>query len=337
MGIMTRAIRLFGIILCALVVCAMGATGAETLSPQDQKAVIEANKFVERGNEFRKKDSLARAKAEYEHALRIFPRHLDALYNLAVVCIDLKQPDEAIAHCKHYLDLKNNDPDVWNQLGVLLDEKGDKAGALAAYEQAVAIAPKFGQAHNNLGVLLEEQGKLDDARRHLELFVKLEEEAGRHTGEAYYSLGVLELEQLHLKDAKKQLQKALDIDPDAPLYNNAIGDVYLAEKNPGMARSYYQKAIGKDPRSAVAYSGLGDAQRAMGDRDKALASYQKSLELRPDYGLVHYKLGLLFEATDPAETIKHFESYLNSGKNLQYRKEVSAKLEKLKQGSKNAN
>ena len=330
-------VKLCSIVFGVLALCVALAARAETLSPQDQKAVIEANKFIERGNEFKKKDSLARAKAEYERALKIFPRHLDALYNLAIVCVDLKQPAEAIAHYRHYLDLKNDDPDAWNQLGVLLDENDDKAGALAAYEKAVAIAPKFGRAHHNLGVLLEEQGKLDAARQHLELFVKLEEEAGRHTGEAYYSLGVLELEQLHLTEAKKLLQKALDTDPGAAFYNNALGDVYLAEKTPNVARVYYQKAIEKDPKSAVAYSGLGDAQRDLGDRDLALAAYRKALELRPDYGLVHYKLGLLFETTNPADAIKHFESYLNSGKNLQYREQVTAKLEKLKQGSKPAN
>jgi tetratricopeptide (TPR) repeat protein len=333
----TKTIKLFGIVLGTVAVCVTLAARAETMSPQDQKAVIEANKFIERGNEFKRKDSLARAKVEYERALKIFPRHLDAFYNLAIVCVDLKQPDEAIAHCKHYLDLKDDHPDVWNQLGVLLDEKGDKAGALAAYEKAVAIAPKFGRAHHNLGVLLEEQGKLDEARQRLELFVKLEEEAGRHTGEAYYSLGVLELEQLHLTEAKKLLQKALDTDPGAAFYNNALGDVYLAEKTPSVARVYYQKAIERDPKSAVAYSGLGDAQRDLGDRDQALAAYRKALELRPDYGLVHYKLGLLFETTNPADAIKHFESYLHSGKTLQYREQVAAKLEKLKQGSKSAN
>ena len=317
--------------------CLALAARSETLSPQDRKAVIEANKFVERGNEFKKKDSLARAKVEYQQALKIFPRHLDALYNLAIVCVDLKQPEEAIKHYRHYLDLKNDDPDVWNQLGVLLDEKEDKAGALAAYEKAVAIAPKFGRAHHNLGVLLEEQGKLDEARKHLELFVKLEEEAGRHTGEAYYSLGVLELEQLHLKEAKMLLQKALDTDPSSAFYSNALGDVYLAEKNPNVAHAYYQKAIERDPKFAVAYSGLGDAERALGDQDKALAAYRKALELRPDYGLVYYKLGLMFEATNPAEAIKHFESYLHSGKNQQHREEVAARLEKLKQGSKPAN
>jgi superkiller protein 3 len=332
-----KTIKLCGIVLGAVAVCVALAARAETLSPQDQKAVLEANRFFERGNEFKKKDSLARAKAEYDRALKIFPRHLDALYNLAVVCVDLKQPDEAIMHYKHYLDLKNNDPDVWNQLGVLLDDKGDKEGALAAYENAVAIAPKFGRAHHNLGVLLEEQGKLDEARKHLESFVKLEEEAGRRTGEAYYSLGVLELGQLHLKEAKKLLQKALDTDPGATLYNNALGDVYLGEKNPSAARIYYQKAIEREPKSAVAYSGLGDAHRDMGDSNQALAAYRKALELRPDYGLVHYKLGLLFEATNPAEAIKHFESYLHSGNNLQHREEVAAKLEKLKQGSKTTN
>ena len=307
------------------------ATAAEELSDADKKAVAEANQFVVRGNKFAQENSLPRAKAEYQKALKVFPRHVDALYNLAVACEKLGQTDEAVAHYRHYLDIRPNDADVWTQLGVRYDEGGQKTEAQAAYAKALVIDPNFGLAHHNLGVLLKEQGDLEGAQKHFQTFVKLEEDAGRRNGDAYYSLGALQLARGRVKEAKQLLQQALDVDPSVPYYNNAMGDVYLTESEIEMAVSAYKKALEKDAKYAPAYSGLGDAYRLKGDRGEAEKAYRRALELRKDYTLVHYKLGLLFEAATPSAAIKEFETYLNSGKTIEFKTEAQAKIEKLKQ------
>jgi protein O-GlcNAc transferase len=296
---------------------------------EDAGTIAEANKFVERGNKFVESGSLQRAKQEYQKALKIYPRHLDALYNLGITCARLGQNGEAIDDYKRYLGIRS-DADVWTQLGLLYDDAGSKNEARHAYEKAIEIDPKFGHAHHNLGVLLKEQGDLKGAEEHLATFVRLEEEAGRQNGDAYYSLGILYLQERRDKDAKMLIQKAIDIDPSVSYVNNAMGDIYLVEERPDLSIVYYQKAIEKDPKYAPAYSGLGDAYGRLKERDKALAAYHKALELRPDYALVYYKLGLLYEDNNPGEAIKQFEKYLQSGKNPEYRDEVAAKIEALK-------
>ena len=113
------------------------------MSENDKHATAEANKFFERGNQFVKSGSLPRAKAEYQKAIKAFPRHLDALYNLAIVCEKLNQKGEAIETYKRYLEIKPDDADVWTQLGVLYDEGGKKTDAQAAYEKALAHQPEI--------------------------------------------------------------------------------------------------------------------------------------------------------------------------------------------------
>jgi tetratricopeptide (TPR) repeat protein len=308
---------------------------AEQLSEADKKAIESANEYVVRGNAFVESNSLPRAKVEYERAIRIFPRHVDALYNLAVVYDKLNQSDDAIATYKRYLAIKPDDADAWTQLGVRYDESNQPAEAQAAYEKALAAAPNFGRAHHNLGVLLKEQGKFGAAQKHLETFVHLEEQGGgAQNGDAYYSLGALYLAQAKLKEAKRLFQKALDVDPSIPYYNNAMGDVYMGEKDYGAALVCYKKALDKDEKNAAFYSGIGDAYRHLKQSDKALQSYGKALQLRPDYHLVQFKLGLLFEESNPAEAIKQFEKYLTSGKSTEFKKEAKEKIEKLKQTSK---
>jgi superkiller protein 3 len=320
---MSKAIQTF-------LVAALTALPVMAIHAAESGSLTEANKFFERGNKFVEGNSLPRAKQEYQKALKVYPQHLDALYNLGVVCERLGQKNEASEQYRRYLEIKPNDADVWTQIGVLYDETNRKKEARAAYGKAIEMNPKFGRAYHNLGVLLKEDGDFKGAEQNLLKFVKLEEEDGRQSGDGYYSLGILYLQQLRDKDAKMILQKAIDIDPSIAHYNNAMGDTYLLEKRPDLALVYYQKAIEKDPKYVLAYSGIGDAYAQLKERDKAVTAYRKALELRPDYGLVYYKLGRLDEDTNPAEAIKQFEKYLQSGKNLLYRDEVTAKIEALK-------
>src|SRR5258706_10405969 len=82
---------------------------AASVLAEEKQGLAEANKFVERANTFVKNNSLQRAKSEYQKALKIFPQHFDALYNLAVVCEKLGETNEAMEHYKHYLELKPDD------------------------------------------------------------------------------------------------------------------------------------------------------------------------------------------------------------------------------------
>src|ERR1017187_2815591 len=329
---MKRGIERFLIVIAWVAVLLTPARAADGGAPESG-AIAEATKYFERANKFVEAGSLPRAKLEYEKAIKLYPKYLDAYYNLGVVCEKLGQKGGAIDQYKRYLEIKTDDADVWNQIGVLYDETGSKMEARSAYEKALAINPKYGRAHHNLGVLMKEAGDLKGAEQHLAMFVKLEDEAGRQNGDAYYSLGILYLQESRDKDAKLLLQKAIDTDPSIPHFNNAMGDTYLVEKRPDLSLVYYQKAIEKDPNYALAYSGLGDAYAQLKERSKALTSYQKALQLRPDYALVYYKLGLFYEETNSVEAIKNFEKCLQSGKTIEYRDEVAAKIEALKLSS----
>ena len=194
--------------------------------------------------------------------------------------------------------------------------------------------PDFAGAHHNLGVLLKEQGDLDAAQKHLETFLQLEEDAGRHNGDAYYSLGTLQLTRGHVKEAKRLFQQALDVDPSISYYNNGLGSAYLANQETELAISAFKKALERDAKYAPASCGLGDAYLQKGDRVQAEKAYRTALELRKDFALVHYRLGILWETTNPSEAIKEFENYLTSAKNPQFQAEAKAKIEKLSQANK---
>jgi Flp pilus assembly protein TadD len=70
--------------------------------------------------------------------------HLSGLY------IAERRYDEALPHLREAARLKPDDADIATNLGTALALRGDLAGAIAAYEQALKINPQHKTARENL-------------------------------------------------------------------------------------------------------------------------------------------------------------------------------------------
>lgn len=81
-------------------------------------------------------------------------------------------------------------------LGSAYFRSGQKAEALAAFQEAVAIDPKLGPAHNNLAVMYMMDGRFDEARAE----VKRAEKAGTRVADSFKQ----ELERRAKESAKPQ-------------------------------------------------------------------------------------------------------------------------------------
>jgi hypothetical protein len=83
----------------------------------------------------------------FRHALAVNPDSWMSAGNLAVAIGD-RSCDEAIALCRQSIAIRSDQPDVWNTLGSLLMERGDRPQAISAFETAHRLAPDvslFGQ------------------------------------------------------------------------------------------------------------------------------------------------------------------------------------------------
>ena len=78
--------------------------------------------------------------------------------------LDEKKFDEALVACNSGVDAEPNNASAWNNLGVVLAARNDKANAKLAYEKAIALNEKLAKAWNNLSNLLrDEVDHLEDA------------------------------------------------------------------------------------------------------------------------------------------------------------------------------
>ncbi len=139
-------------------------------------------------------------------------------------------------------------PNAWmayDNLGILLSQKGETDEAMAMFEKTLAIRPNDALARNNLGLILCQKERVDE--------------------------GMVEF------------QKALSILPDNAVFRNNLGKAFLAKGRQGEALMQFQKVLEGNPLDPKANYYLGIALFQTGRVDEALAHFQKALESQPDF------------------------------------------------------
>lgn len=69
--------------------------------------------------------------------------------------------------------LDANDPEVWNNMGLIARKRGDATKAREAYEKALALRPEYPEAMNNLAILEMQAGNVARAKELLDKATKL--------------------------------------------------------------------------------------------------------------------------------------------------------------------
>ncbi len=101
-----------------------------------------------------------------EKALAIDPKHWKAHNNLALASIDLGELEVAEAHYRESLAIKPQ-PEIYNDLGFVLEREGMSEEATEAYRKALELDPGSASANYNLGASLARDGEFARAESHL--------------------------------------------------------------------------------------------------------------------------------------------------------------------------
>jgi tetratricopeptide (TPR) repeat protein len=212
-----------------------------------------AGAHINLGNILQAQGKLDDSMAHYRKALEIEPHHAAAHFNLGNVLQALCKFDDAIAHYQKALPIDKGNAALYNNLGgAILGAHGDLNHAAACFEQALALMPRYAEAHYNLGNVFSAQGKLDDAV-------------------ACY-------------------QRALTLSPDRPDFHNQLGNALRDQGQLEPAMECCQRALALEPSYAEAHYNLGNVFGDQGRLDDALECYERALALRPDYADAHTNL-----------------------------------------------
>jgi tetratricopeptide (TPR) repeat protein len=173
------------------------------------------------------------------------------------------------------------------------NNQGDFPGALADYNQAIALNPKNSKAYNNRGILKEEklndlQGALSDYNQAIALNPKY--------SNAYNNRGLLKNEKLNdVQGALSDFNQAIALNPKNSLAYNNRGLLKNEKLNDVQgALSDFNQAIALDPKDSLAYIARGLLKNEkLNDVQGALSDYSQAIALNPKYSNAYYNRGLL--------------------------------------------
>ena len=155
-------------------------------------------------------------------------------------------------------------------LGLLRRDRGDHAGAIEDFTQAIESAPAFVDPRAALANLLREKGRRDDAiavcRQGLA--------AAPQAPSLWRSLGLAEIARGHGRDARTAFDRALSYEPaDADTHYNR-GVALQVGKKRRAALIAYGRALALDPDSTAAAYNAGVVLREVGRSDAAIAAFE---------------------------------------------------------------
>ena len=231
-----------------------------------QLAPADANASLDIAQTYAVERKWAEAQKEFENALTLNPRLIQALEGLANVHVKKGAPGEATARVGQFVAKYPDDAQGHLLLGTLQLAQKNYPAAKSEFQRSIQLDPKLLMAHLHLASTQQAQGDIAGAIQ------------------AY--------------------EQALALQPKAAALHTIVGGLYERQKNDQMAQKHYERAIAIDPNYALAANNLAWMYaRDGGNLDVALGLAQKAKELQPDLvnatdtlGWIQYKKGLYVAA-----------------------------------------
>jgi protein O-GlcNAc transferase len=219
-------------------------------------------------------------------------RFAETLMQQAVALHQQGRLDEAARGYIAVLDRDSADVNALHLLGVLRQQQGRAAEALAPLGQALAAAPLVALIHSSYGNALKDLGRsaeaADSYRRALMLdpgFV-----------DARYNLGRLLQETGSLAEALVCFEAVAAVEPHSVDVLNNLGLILQELGRPSEAAQRYRAAVALAPGQAVLHHNLGNALWRHGDLTAAEPSLRHALDLDPDLAEAAIALGNVLQA-----------------------------------------
>jgi type IV pilus biogenesis/stability protein PilW len=200
-------------------------------------------------------------------------------YLRGVNYLNVGAPELAIRELWGALEQHENQAEVYNALGLAYHLQKKYPLAEEQFKQAIALNPRFSEAHLNYSALLLDTERWDEAIVEAEHALanptyQTPERAYHNLGSAYYQKGLLTV-------AASSFQKALEYNPNFAYANYYLGRIYFQTNRFVEAIQEFQSAIQRDPLYLPAYYQLGLVYHKNGEREKAQETLQKVIALAP--------------------------------------------------------
>lgn len=231
---------------------------------------------------------LAQAETFYRNVLEIQPDQPDALHLLGVLAQQKGDYITAEKMIRLAIAQDSSTPLFYLNLGNALRGQGKNPEAIASYQKAIDLEPKFAVAHYNIANEFSSNKNITQALVHYRKAVELEPDFP----EAYLALAKTLHRQGSLDEAIECYQRTITLDPECAEAHFNTGFAKQTQGKLDEAIESYSRAIAIDPQRAEAYNNIGLAQSQQGRLDEAIENYIRALRINPRSADAYYNIGL---------------------------------------------
>lgn len=269
----------------------------DNLPPEKRKALEEKNL----GNVAYKKKNFEEALQHYDKAVKLDPKEIIFLLNIAAVFFEQKEYERCIAQCEKAIDVGRENRADFKLIAKAFMRIGHAYKKMENWKQAKVYYEKSMSEHRTpeIKTLLSDIDKIikEEERRAYIDPVKAEEE--KELGNEKYKDG-------DYPAAVRHYSEAIRRNPDDPKYysNRAACYTKLAAFDLGLKDC--EKVVELDPKFIKGWIRKGKILQAMQQQGKALSAYQKAIELDPqnNEALDGYRSCAVSSSANPEEVRK---------------------------------
>ena len=195
---------------------------------------------------------------------------------------------------------------LWNLKGIAYTETNNSQGALAAFERAVVLDPRYYNAWKNYGIVLARTRQYSEAEKVFLYLRKLVPDEPK----VLLVLGNLRIESQDGYGAIKYFQKGLSMNDKDPDLWNRLAYTYHGMKQYDKAITTYEKALTVDPKHLMARKYLGILYLNKKDFASAEKEFKRLIKDFPDNHIGWYQMGYLFR--NKGEWKKAIDCYMKA-------------------------
>ena len=242
------------------------------------------------------------AKTTFERWTRRHPEDADMLINAGLTAFDAADYAQAYAFFDKAIETSSSTEQKSGARTFRansLDMLGRYAAAVDAYEEVIAEAPEWWEAHANLGICHARNGHPGRAEAAFRRGLgdcpgspELRDELAAH----------LLAERRNLDEALRLSEEAVALGRDEIRHLHTLGEVKLALGDEAGAAGAYRAVLALDPENPEAHLELGILHEGRGEVAKAEEHYVESLKSDPANPRALYSYASLYYAADDLET-----------------------------------
>ncbi|HEX7035201.1 MAG TPA: XrtA/PEP-CTERM system TPR-repeat protein PrsT [Pseudomonadales bacterium] len=203
----------------------------------------------------------------------------------------------------------SDDPQLLAMYGTAQMHLRNTEAAVRALERSVELAPDAAAFRNQLAVSLLASGDRAGAEAELESAIAVDGEQFQSD----YLLALLRIREQQWDEAAESVDALVQKQPDSPVGYNLRGALALARQDPEAARAAFREALAKDPAFLPAVQNLARIEERDGHRDRAAALYREFLETNENHeGALLSLAELAMRDGDSKAAIGHLEQALEA-------------------------